>query len=261
MEEPTHAIYGSGRKGNLDYFFPLKYPNELASVARAGVAVELNYNYDDLLKIKKDIQKLIDPQNAYDNSLYFAYGRKRAFHHSVTSGIDRAFSEFVKMSPDFRLPSGFHVIVVEHLRGARPVVHESSTTCPCVPGNLLWTHTEVPTASIEPTEERSELGPSKSETVTDTEARYIDRATAEILLRAELSGARIPLRSKTARCMFERILDSRGQNGCKFGLTPLWGNEFKPVSGRVLYSEFMDWVERLRDSGQKSQKAGRASWT
>jgi hypothetical protein len=89
---------------------------------------------------------------------------------------------------------------------------------------------------------------------------YLSRDEAERVLRAQLEAAGIPLDSTTARCMFEPTKDSHRQNRCKFGVTPLWSNELRIVDDRVLRSEFMDWVQRLCDSGQAHQRAGRASW-
>jgi hypothetical protein len=88
---------------------------------------------------------------------------------------------------------------------------------------------------------------------------YLTKDEAELLLREEMSKARIPLGSITARCMFEPTKDSRGGNYCKLGRTPLWENELHTRSGKVLRSEFLDWVERLIVSGHKFQKAGRSS--
>jgi hypothetical protein len=88
---------------------------------------------------------------------------------------------------------------------------------------------------------------------------YLTKDEAELLLREEMSKGRIPLGSITARCMFEPTKDSRGGSNCKLGRTPLWENELHPKSGKVLRSEFLDWVEKLIDSGHKFQKAGRSS--
>ena len=89
---------------------------------------------------------------------------------------------------------------------------------------------------------------------------YVSKSEAELLLREKMSQAGIPLHSKTARCMFEATKDSRGGNNCKLGRTPLWDNHLRVVNGKVLRSEFMDWVERLIESGHKFQNAGRSSW-
>jgi len=89
---------------------------------------------------------------------------------------------------------------------------------------------------------------------------YVTRELAEKVLRERLLSAGIPLDSKTARCMFEKTLDSHNVNRCKFGNTPLWGNEIRVRNGMALRSEFMEFVQRLCDSGQGHQRAGRASW-
>ena len=88
---------------------------------------------------------------------------------------------------------------------------------------------------------------------------YVTKSEAQLLLREKMSQAGIPLHSKTARCMFEATKDSRGGNNCKLGRTPLWDNHLRVADGKVLRSEFMDWVERLIESGHKFQNAGRSS--
>jgi hypothetical protein len=89
--------------------------------------------------------------------------------------------------------------------------------------------------------------------------QYISCEEAEAYLRKEMEKAGIPLHSTTARCMFEPTKDSRGGNNCKLGRTPLWDNHLRMMNGRVHRPEFRDWVERLVESGNKFQKAGRAS--
>jgi hypothetical protein len=145
MEEPAFACYGKGRKGNLDCFFPTTAsPSATRCGPRYGVAVELNFDYrDGYKKIKQDIQKLIDPDNAYQQALYFAYGKKRRSYESVILGIERAFNDFAENQPEFRLPLGLHVIVVEYIRGQGHRVREARTTQPCKPSELDWRQTRA----------------------------------------------------------------------------------------------------------------------
>jgi len=259
MEEPALACYGSGRKGNLDYFFPDSDVGASWDVGpRDGVAMELNYNYRDCFKVKKDIQKLIDPASGYQRSLYFAYGSRHGFYESVQSGIERAFASFEEVQHEFRLPMGFRVIVVEYTPGGgEHLIHEASVATPCVPAELQWEDTQMPKLAIQLARTKDNVAPVQGETES---VFYIDRNTAEVLLHDELVKAQIPLKSKTARCMFETTRNSAGGNRCKLGVTPLWGNEVRVVKDKVLRSEFMDWVQRLCDSGQAFQRAGRASW-
>jgi hypothetical protein len=95
---------------------------------------------------------------------------------------------------------------------------------------------------------------------SDSAGLYIKREQAEEILREKLLKAGISLDSKTARCMFEKTLDSHNVNRCKFGNTPLWGSEIRVRNGLALRSEFMEFVQRLCDSGQDHQRAGCASW-
>lgn len=94
----------------------------------------------------------------------------------------------------------------------------------------------------------------------ECEGLYVTRDEAQRTYHIALIKAGIPLSSITARCMFEPTKDGRGRHNCKFGPTPLWENRLRLVNGKVLKSEFNDWVDRLTDSGRKFQKAGRASW-
>src|ERR1019366_6537591 len=81
------ACYGSGRDGNLDYFFPEPNSGMIALQRNYGAAMELNSNYDSSQKITRDEQKLIDPQNGYSESAYFAFGRKPGFFEAIKKGI------------------------------------------------------------------------------------------------------------------------------------------------------------------------------
>ena len=246
-EEPCYACYGSGRKGNLDYFFP-KDPGRPCS----GIGVELNCDYrDGYSKIVRDIQKLIDPQNGYDEALYFAYGRKREFFEAVKIGIERAHAYFSAMQPDFKLPIGLHLIVVER-HGTGHVLHGSAVQTACVPRDLTWIEQRMGANTT--------FSPELDVNADVAAAQYIDRASAEGLLYSALSQAEIPLSSTTARCVFEATRNGSGHNRCKFGTTPLWANEIKVIGGRVLRSEFIDLVQKLCKSGNAFQKAARASW-
>jgi hypothetical protein len=128
---------------------------------------------------------------------------------------------------------------------------------PCVPAELQWKNTHMAKRPTQVARMKNEVIPIQDD--TDFEL-YIDRNKAEVLLQDELTKAQIPLKSTTARCMFETTRNSAGGNRCKLGVTPLWGNEVRVVKDKVLRSEFMDWVQRLCDSGQAFQRAGRASW-
>lgn len=130
MEEPGVACYGSGRKGNLDYFF--------LGAEGYGAAVELNFNYDSTGKIIKDVQKLIDPKNGYAEAVYFAFGRKKGFGNAVKLGLERAYSYFAEDVPDFRLNAGFRVLIAEHSHRGVQQVLLGSTASPCRPADLTW---------------------------------------------------------------------------------------------------------------------------
>jgi hypothetical protein len=124
-------------------------------------------------------------------------------------------------------------------------------TTPCAPEDLTWTEEHI---------ERLTTAVRGGDATSKASALHIEREEAEALLYASLSEAGIPLNSITARCVFEATRNSSGQNRCKFGVTPLWGNELKVVDGRASRSDFIELVRRLCDSGHAFQKAGRASW-
>ncbi len=254
-EEPTTGKYNwsgySSRSGNVDFFFP----GQGSSLRSFGTAMELNCKYYSWGKIRKDFIKLIDPVNAYQETVYFAYGFKRNFKETVADGLERAFQSFREKNSDFLLPVGLHVLVVESQRGrGKRNLWETKVTEPSLPGQLTWEEIPLP-YTVESREAREETGMSGQMT-----GLYMSRGEAESVLRAEMEKAGIPLNSITVRCMFEPTKDSRGGNNCKLGRSPLWENHLRVVSGKVLRSEFMDWVDRLIESGRKFQKAGRASW-
>jgi hypothetical protein len=260
LEHPGKACYGSGRNGNLDYFFPDDKSASILLGNRTGTAMELNYNYDDSLKVTRDIQKLIDPDNGYVESAYFALGRRSGFVQAVRCGIQRAFEYFAEDRPDFRLPVRLHIFVVDTSGGASGyVLYETSVQRACGPDELVWKETPLDGYTSPELETNQNITPIDRSSLSDSDL-CIDRATAHDLLSAEMHKAGIPLESKTARCMFEATRNSSGRNRCKLGVTPLWDNELRVVAERVLRSEFMDWVNRLCESGHTFQRAGRASW-
>jgi hypothetical protein len=261
LEHPGKACYGKGRDGNLDYFFP-ELSATAASLRRPrGAAMELNSNYNSPQKIMRDVQKLIDPENGYHESAYFAFGRKPHFFESVRKGVERAFEHFLEDRTDFRLPIGLHVFVVESSRGGGGhLLREAVVKNVCIPDEMEWVETRFERLAPPQLAANPKVASFDRKASSDGDGLYLDPASAQGLLISELVKANIPLESKTARCMFEATRNSSGQGRCKLGMTPLWENELRIVHGRVLRSEFMDWVNRLCDSGHAFQKAGRASW-
>jgi hypothetical protein len=261
LEHPGKACYGSGRNGNLDYFFP-ELNSTIVSLQRPrGAAMELNSNYNGARKITRDVQKLIDPQNGYSESAYFAFGRKPRFFESVRKGIQSAFEYFAEDRADFQLPTGLHVFIVEGVHTAgRHLLREAFVMNACVPDELDWVETPFERHRLPQREVDRKVASIDQEVPFDIDELYLDRASAQDLLVSAFVKAEIPLESTTARCMFEATRNSSGQARCKLGTTPLWENALRIVDGRVLRSEFMDWVNRLCESGHAFQRAGRASW-
>jgi len=106
--------------------------------------MELNSNYDSPQKITRDVQKLIDPENGYSESAYFAIARKPLFFESVRKGIGRAFEYLLEARREFRLPTGLHLFVVESgHNGGNHLLHEALVTHACIPDELEWVGTPI----------------------------------------------------------------------------------------------------------------------
>jgi hypothetical protein len=134
-ERPAVACYGSGRRGNIDFFVA---DERSAAGSKSGVAVEVNWNYNDTLKVQRDLCKLTDPRNAYAESVYLAYGSCQDMLTAVQAGLDRAFTTFVEAAPDFLLPAGLRIIVAVRQRHRDLVIHSTVVDKPCTPSQLSW---------------------------------------------------------------------------------------------------------------------------
>jgi hypothetical protein len=269
-EEPTTAKYDwknsdanllSGHKvGNIDFFFPTR-----PSMSRIGAAMEVNYGYESITKIKQDFIKLLDPRNGYTEAVYFAHGLKPGFRVAVERGLEASLGQ-LNAYTSFALPVALHILVLEpRRRGAftRDLWGADLSTTATLDG-LAWSNFLLANTDLAYPSEAQDVA---NGTVHNTEESgvvsgdlYITRDEARVLCDSAMEDAGIPLRSKTARCMFEPTKDVRDRSNCAFGPTPLWDNCLRVVSHKVLKSEFMDWVDRLINSGRKFQKAGRASW-
>jgi hypothetical protein len=141
MEGPAEACYGSGRKGNLDYFIPANPGAQRGH----GAAIELNYNYEELEKIVRDFKKLIDPKNGYTESTYFAYGTNTRFFKQIKAGLEGAFAYFSARYPDFELSPGLNVVVFcDDFRSANRLLWLGSVPKKCGPSGLHWIETVTP---------------------------------------------------------------------------------------------------------------------
>jgi hypothetical protein len=134
-ERPAIACYGSGRRGNVDFF--VADANDKAG-SQSGVAVEINWNYNDPLKAQRDLCKLIDPENGYAEPVYFVYGRSRDLLAAVQAGLERAFTFFTEAEPNFLLPAGLRIIVAVRQRHRELVIHSTFISEPSAPSQLLW---------------------------------------------------------------------------------------------------------------------------
>lgn len=245
MERPALACYGKGaRRGNLDYFFPSEmsapYRNR---VFQEGVAVELNYDYrDGYLKIKQDVQKLIDPGSAFTESVYFVYCKKRNFFEAVKEGIQRAFRDFEESRADFRLPLGFHVILVEHVRAGGHIVREASINVPCFPCDLVWKENSFPPASTAPAEEphSSPTDSGRSEGPYVLNANF-DREELRNNIDAFESSVKRQRDLSLARRLRVELLDSEMPNVSQTLMRQL--SKWCKTDG--IYSEGMDVARRI----------------
>jgi hypothetical protein len=111
---------------------------------QSGVAVEVNWNYNDAFKVQRDLCKLIDPKNGYIEGVYFAYGRCQDLLSAVQAGLGSAFSEFAEAEPSFLLPSGLHIIVAIRQRNRGLVVYSAFVNEPCTPSQLSWADSRYP---------------------------------------------------------------------------------------------------------------------
>jgi hypothetical protein len=244
-EHPTIGKYQwtgeSDSSGNVDiYFFPRQENGERL----ADVAIEVNYNYKSLDKIKQDIIKLIDPLNNYSQGVYVACGETCGFKEAVVTGVQRAFEWFYEDDPTFTLPPGLLLLVIENCRGRR-TFWKGICTAPCSPSSINWS-----------SRSRDRVSEGLHARLAAEGGRdLLSREEAKELLRQAMIEAGIPLTSKTAKCMFETTTDSTGANNCKHGRTPLWDEELPKIDDKVLRAIFLDWVEKLRASGLRSQEA------
>jgi hypothetical protein len=134
-EKPAIACYGSGRHGNIDFFVA---DASYCADSQSGVAIEVNWNYNDPFKAQRDLCKLLDPKNAYAEPVYFAYGRCQELLTSVQAGLERAFTVFVEAEPGFLLPAGLRIIVAVRQRHRELVIHSTVVDEPCTPSQLFW---------------------------------------------------------------------------------------------------------------------------
>jgi hypothetical protein len=134
-ERPAIACYGSGRHGNIDFFVA---DESHCAGSQHGVAVEVNWNYNDPLKAQRDLCKLMDAKNAYAEPVYFAYGKCRDLLTAVQAGLERAFTTFVEAEPRFLLPAGLRIIVAVRQRHRELVIHSTFVGEPCAPSQLFW---------------------------------------------------------------------------------------------------------------------------
>jgi hypothetical protein len=86
---------------------------------------------------------------------------------------------------------------------------------------------------------------------------YISEAQAKTLLTELMQENHIPIKSISARCVFEET-QSRFGHQCQFGLTPLWQSILRKNPNRMAsYQEFMELAHRLLDSAKRRQAAAR----
>lgn len=238
-EHPTEEKYrwvsDDGRKkaGQIDLFFFDQHGDSSLSVepdTQSGIAIECNFDYDDSVKIKQDVIKLIDPGNKRSSSVYIAVGKRLGFQQAIQASAPDALAYF---SPEAQssFPMSFVAMVVEHFGVSKRLWKG----CPTGDGQTLeWSCLKT-----------SEL------TAPSTGQPWLTKDDARSILRTEMAG--IPLTSITARCMFERTISSKGVNECAFGRTPLWDNLLHLDDGKALRSEFLDLVRRLVESGNRRQ--------
>ncbi len=146
MECPTQAQYSWSRRrqkrGNLDYFFHEESAERIVRFTprgHDGTALELNFNYDDVTKIKQDLIKLIDPRNSHQESVYFVYAVGSGFKALIESALERALHYFENLSDHQLLPSDLHIVLAEGQRRVGTLRYlEVSTVRACALSDLKW---------------------------------------------------------------------------------------------------------------------------
>lgn len=240
-EHPTKRKYrwiegdGDEKSGNVDlYFFPMKSTDSWSD--SQGVAIEVNYNYDDVAKITRDIIKLIDPDNGYIEPVYIACARKSHFHDRILEGVSQAIDWFRASIPNFEPPSGLFIFAMSEHGRSRDWRFYGPNTSPNDPLKKL--KGEVVSIQLP---------------VHTSQGELIDKETARKRLQNAMQSAGIGPGTRTAKCMFEPTTNSKGERICVFGSTPLWDRELPLVGECVLDSIFNEWIERLVESGRKRQ--------
>jgi hypothetical protein len=213
------------------------------------VALELNYNYISVNKISQDLIKLIDPKNDYACSIYLVFGERSGFKDAVEHGIEEALKWVQsKRNAEFLLPPGLKIFVIENQLGQR-VLWEGKPSGTTTQKSVEWISSA----------ERELQGSVDRGWATGAEEDLLTYEQAKNLLVGEMRKAGIPLGSKTARKMFKPTKDGKGRNRCNLGPTPLWKHRVPKVGDHVRRGVFMDWVQRLIDSGRSYQKRAKRS--
>lgn len=178
-ERPAIACYGSGRHGNIDFFVA---DESHCAGSQSGVAVEVNWNYNDPLKAQRDLCKLMDPKNAYTEPVYFAYGRCQDLLTAVQAGLERAFTTFVEAEPSFLLPAGLRIIVAVRQRHRELVIHSTFVDESCTPAQLSWrdsrdeNHAEQNDGAAHRTQEHITVREDKMTDFNNEDQRTSDRS-------------------------------------------------------------------------------------
>jgi hypothetical protein len=242
-EHPTIARYAWSKKkkksGSIDiYFLPRLTPADYAT-GEGGIAIEVNCDYNSLKKIKQDFIKLIDPVNGYNESVYIAFGRTFDFARAVVDGLKEAFAWCSRERPAFSLGTDLHAFIIAEFAGVRTLSE--------IVGNGAARADQCPLTQLDVRDVLGTVDLSLDPTavVTKSEARN--------LLQREMQRAGIPLKSTTARCMFEETTTKGGHKKCHFGKTPLWDHHITKIGDSVNMAELTRWIRRLTESGQRHQ--------
>ena len=224
-EHPTKAKYNwqdhgseSRKSGNVDLYFFSNDGEPPHETRQKGVAIEVNVNYPDIKKIKQDIIKLIAKENDFEYGLYVASSCQSNFHESIAQGVKEAYDWFLESDPGFLLPKGFGIFAFEFL-GGKKRFYNFMLDKAC--------HINDLEKFFKLKHERNTIHLTKN---ADEGSPAISREEAENYYAQELDRVGVRKDSVTARCMFNETTNSKGENLCLFGRTPLWGNELLPIT-------------------------------
>lgn len=240
-EWPTTGVYqwtgAYPTSGNLDMFFFENDGDAKFACPSGGTAVEINCNYRDSDKNKRDLIKLLDPMNRYGEAIYAVVSTEGEMRRSVEIGLDDAVTYLGPQLGRRPLPPA-KMLLIEELGGWR-FLYEGLVEQDNAGIRVEWS--ELRRRSLH----RSEIHADPLRPLTKAEAKQ--------LLQDGMRQEQIGLGTVAARCMFEAVKQPDGRQVCHFGKTPLWDHVVETKEDQVSYIVFLDRLNRLVRYGRSHQ--------